>query len=173
MFQAHLHGPCPEDATDPTSINNLAAFLVAAGPYSYYMCGGWDNAKVAWYPVYDFPLGEPLSNATFIDGVYTRKFKSGTVAIFDTTTETGRILWAGSSSTSTSAPASVCPESHPWAYRPQADFDFCCASGDDKHGNAGINALADRSKRANSCKDDAYVRCPREPCSDYQEDFLV
>merc|ERR1711862_807879 len=96
MFQAHLHGPCPEDATDPVTINNLAAFLVAAGPYSYYMCGGWDNASTEWYPVYDFPLGEPLSNASFNGGIYSREFSHGTKVTFDTNTETGTIDWGSS-----------------------------------------------------------------------------
>jgi hypothetical protein len=96
MFQAH--GPCPADASDPTMVANLAAFLVAMGPYSYWMCGGWNGVKPTWYPVYDYPLGSPLSNATLADGVYTRHFSSGTVASFDTRTETGSIQWASAPS---------------------------------------------------------------------------
>lgn len=95
MFQAH--GACPRNLSDPIVINDLAAFLVAAGPYSYWMCGGWNNAPTEWFPAYDLPLGEPLSNATFSDGVYTRRFSRGTIATFDTTTETGHIIWGSSS----------------------------------------------------------------------------
>merc|ERR550539_1862316 len=91
MFQAH--GPCPSNVSDPLVINNLAAFLVAAGPYSYYMCGGWNGASTEWYPIYDYPLGEPLSNATLADGVYSRSFSHGTSVTFDTNTETGSITW--------------------------------------------------------------------------------
>lgn len=170
LFQAHLHGPCPEDASDQTTINNLAAFLVAAGPYSYYMCGGWQGAKVAWYPVYDFPLGEPLANATFVDGVYTRKFKSGTIATFNTNTEAGYIQWASP----TPAPSSsICPATHPWAYRPASNFDYCCTTGDDKHGHVGINSFVNRSLRGNSCRGDDYIRCPVKPCIDYQDADVV
>lgn len=94
MFQAH--GPCPSDASDPTIITNLAAFLVAMGPHSYWMCGGWSGVVPTWYPVYDYPLGEPQGNATLVDGIYTRHFKSGTIATFDTTREVGSIQWATS-----------------------------------------------------------------------------
>merc|ERR1719174_2425924 len=92
LFQAH--GPCPVDASDQTTITNLAAFLVAMGPYSYWMGGGWNGVTPTWYPIYDYPLGVPLSNATLVDGLYTRHFSSGTVARFDTTTEVGSIRWA-------------------------------------------------------------------------------
>jgi len=46
LFQAH--GPCPANASDQTTITNLAAFLVAMGPYSYWMCGGWNGVTPAW-----------------------------------------------------------------------------------------------------------------------------
>merc|ERR1712212_56079 len=62
MFQAHSND-CPTDATDQHTINNIASFLIAAGPYSYYMCGGWTKQTPTWYPIYDMSLGEPLSNA--------------------------------------------------------------------------------------------------------------
>jgi len=91
MFQAH--GPCPVNASDPVVVNNLAAFLVAAGPHSYYMCGGWNGYTPEWYPIYDYPLGEPLGNATLVNGVYSRSFSQGTKVTFDTKTETGSIAW--------------------------------------------------------------------------------
>ena len=59
-----------------------------------------------------------------------------------------------------------CPQSHPYAYRPVMDFDYCCRSGNDNNGNAGINS-GDRSARANSCQGDDYLTCPQPPCSDY------
>jgi len=92
MFQAH--GGCPKDPTDPKTINNIAAFLVGAGPHAYYMCGGWNSASTEWFPLYDFPLGEPLANASFSkDGIWSRSFKHGTKVTFDTKTETGSIVW--------------------------------------------------------------------------------
>ena len=93
MFEAH--GACPVNASDQETINNIAAFLVAAGEYSYYMCGGWNSAKPTWFPIYDFPLGKPVSNATLgADGVWRRAFESGTTVSFDTHAERGTIDWA-------------------------------------------------------------------------------
>lgn len=69
---------------------------------------------------------------------------------------------------------SVCPATHPFAYRPAANFDFCCASADDNAGHAGINSSPDRMSRSNSCKDNDYFRCGVPPCADYpHEHFLV
>jgi hypothetical protein len=96
MFSAKGHAVC-DNAGDPDSPavqTELAAFLVAAGEYSYYRCGSWSHTDVPWYPVYDKKLGEPLGNATLANGVYTRAFKSGTKVAFDTKTEVGTIAWA-------------------------------------------------------------------------------
>jgi len=91
MFQAH--GPCPSNATDPKIITNIAAFLIGAGPWSYYMCGSWTSSP-QWFPIYDYPLGMPLSNATQDKhGVWRRSFKSGTKVTFDTKKEVGTIDW--------------------------------------------------------------------------------
>merc|ERR1712014_508426 len=92
LFQAH--GSCPKDMTAERTVNDLAAFLIAAGPYSYYVCGGWNSAPTEWFEVYDRPLGEPLADAVLSkDGVYSRSFKHGVSVIFDTNTETGNITW--------------------------------------------------------------------------------
>lgn len=174
VFQAHA--ACgSSDPYDPIEQTKLAAFLVAAGDRSYYMCGGWGAAKVDWFPIYDLPLGKPLGNATLgPDGVYVRHFASGTVATFDTSMNNGTIQWASAPiSTTTPPPVSRCPASHPWAYRPKADFDYCCASSEDKYGHVGINSQADRDSRANSCKDDDYFPCEAKPCLDYTEAALV
>jgi len=93
VFQAH--GPCPSDAEDQGIINNIAAFLVGMDRYAYYMCGTWTNPPLDWFPIYDFPLGAPLANATLgEDGIWRRSFESGTAVTFDTNTETGTIDWA-------------------------------------------------------------------------------
>lgn len=92
LFQAH--GICPKNATDPKFINNLASFLIAAGPYSYFVCGGWNSGPTEWYELYDRPLGEPLGDAVLsADGVWSRSFKHGVFVTFDTNTETGSISW--------------------------------------------------------------------------------
>lgn len=67
----------------------------------------------------------------------------------------------------------ACPEIHPWAYRPLDGFDYCCASGDDHFGRKGINSLANRSARSDSCKDEAYVPCSSPPCDDYSEQSQI
>jgi len=68
---------------------------------------------------------------------------------------------------------SMCGGLHPWAYRPFADFDFCCASADDNFGHVGINALADRSKRGNTCKDNKIAGCKEKPCVDYPTESML
>lgn len=92
LFQAH--GSCPKNMSDPRTINDLSAFLIAAGPYSYYVCGGWNSAPTEWFEVYDRPLGEPLADAVLSDdGVWSRSFKHGVSVTFDTKTELGSITW--------------------------------------------------------------------------------
>ena len=93
MFEAHMM--CPEDPLEQHTINNIASFLIAAGKYSYIRCGGWSGYDPTWYPIYDYPLGEPLANATLeADGVWRRYFKSGTIVTFDTNKEEGTIKWS-------------------------------------------------------------------------------
>lgn len=96
MFEAHGEAVCQHggDPSHPAVQTELAAFLVAAGKYSYYMCGGFFGTKPAWYPVYDLPLGAPLGDAKFENGVYTRSFASGTSVLYNTSSETGSIQWA-------------------------------------------------------------------------------
>ena len=47
--------PCNADLQ-----TELAAFLMAAGEYSYYRCGGWSHSDTTWYPVHEKKLGVPL-----------------------------------------------------------------------------------------------------------------
>ena len=94
IFEAHA--ACgSSDPNDPVEMTKLAAFLIAAGQGSYYLCGGWGSASVPWFPIYDLPLGAPLSNATLgADGVWRRSFASGTSVTLDTKTNNGTISWA-------------------------------------------------------------------------------
>lgn len=102
MFSAKGHQVCNNggDPNHPDVQTELAAFLVAAGEHSYFRCGSWSHSDVPWYPVYDMPLGAPLGDATFKNGVYKRSFASGTKVTYDTSTESGTIQWAGSAVTS-------------------------------------------------------------------------
>ena len=104
---------CTGDITD-----TLAAFLIHAGPQSYYGCGPWhcgvdvaanmtrcgsDGTSVEsfWHPDYDRPLGPPLTDAVALpaaDGgarhpVLARTFAHGTTVKFDTATNRGEIHW--------------------------------------------------------------------------------
>ena len=94
IFEAHA--ACgSSDPADPDEQSKLAAFLLAAGPGSYYLCGGWGSSSVPWFPIYDLPLGKPLSDATLdADGVWRRSFAAGTNATMDTRTNVGTVTWA-------------------------------------------------------------------------------
>ena len=96
VMQAHVpvHIDCKGDTTD-----YLAAFLIGAGKYCYYGCGYWnatgdDNSPWYWRPEYDYPLGEPVGAASYTNGVWKRKFGSGTEVMFDTSTNKGTVRWS-------------------------------------------------------------------------------
>ena len=91
--------------------NSLAAFLIAAGNYSYYHCAGvWSSdarwpavqdAWLDWLPQYDWPLGAPSgpaakrpSAANASASVWSRSFASGTRVEFDGGLANGTIYWA-------------------------------------------------------------------------------
>jgi len=98
MYEAKGHVVCTAGVDgDPSNADlqtELAAFLIAAGEYSYYRCGGWGHTDATWYPVYDKKLGEPLSNATLgDDGIWRRSFAAGTDVTFNTQTNVGSIQW--------------------------------------------------------------------------------
>lgn len=121
IFQAHGRWACGQtgqqppccDATGPPCNctttrpryddaavqNEIAAFLVAAGHLSYYVCGSWEDTfsspltTSTWLPLYDLPLGAPLTDGVLKNGVWRRSFASGTNATFDTKTERGTVLW--------------------------------------------------------------------------------
>jgi len=84
-------------------VNAMAAFLIAAGSYSYYHCSqGWqsnaDWPKVRdewldWLPAYDRKLGRPLGPGKKKNGWWTRKFASGTDVSFKASKNLGVIKW--------------------------------------------------------------------------------
>jgi len=98
MFEAKGNTVCTKGIDgDPYNADvqtELAAFLVAAGDYSYYRCGGWGHTDATWYPVYYNKIGAPLSDAVLgTDGVWRRSFASGTEVTFNTETNVGTITW--------------------------------------------------------------------------------
>jgi hypothetical protein len=108
-FLVQAHAGYAVDGSDQhcaNITNSLAAFLVAAGEYSYYHCSllwqsdpSWPSAGhdadewLVWRPEYDRPLGPPLGNAVKKGSVYSRNFSLGTYVEFDTSTNTGKIMW--------------------------------------------------------------------------------
>jgi hypothetical protein len=80
------------------NINELAAFLIGAGPYHYYGFGGWSTVGGHVMSEFAKPLGDPLGDGVkdAVTGVWTRAFKSGTKVAFDSTTKKGNITWSSS-----------------------------------------------------------------------------
>ena len=65
-------------------------------------------------------------------------------------------------------PTASCPVSHPYAYRPNRNFDYCCESSKDSNGTSGANSRYPRSSRSSSCQYSQYTPCAHPPCSDYK-----
>eukprot|EP01079_Euglenida_sp_SAG-EU17-18_P000692 gene692-384_t len=99
LVQAHTHSA---DTCGCSCMNDTAAaFLIGAGPYSYYGSGEWiaqdlDDVQRRWCPpIFERPLGAPTGDAVKgSDGIYRRSFSSGTKVEFDTKTNHGNIQWA-------------------------------------------------------------------------------
>ena len=89
------HGVCSGNGfTD-----QLAAFLIGAGQYHYYGCGGWndgDNKGFADHrpAVFDKKLGRPQGAGEKVKGVWQRDFQHAKVR-FDSSTNKGTISWEG------------------------------------------------------------------------------
>ena len=96
VMQAHV--PITVDCKGNTT-DYLSAFPIGAGKYCYYGSGKWfatgdDNSPWYWRPEYDYPLGEPVCLASYVSGVWKRKFALGTEVMFDTSTNKGTIRWS-------------------------------------------------------------------------------
>ena len=84
---------CHSDGTE----SDMAAFLVGAGVDAYWGFGTWvsPNGGVAssWILEFELPLGAPLSDATYTDPIWVRRFESGTNVTFNARTKVGTISW--------------------------------------------------------------------------------
>ena len=124
--------------------NAMAAFLIAAGEYSYYHCSGdtlpcgtkwsscqhWPNTGgkdywLDWLLEYDYPLGAPLGSAQKTPSkssssgkglhLWTREFATGTKVAFDAGSGNGTISWAhGLVQTGKPTPAAVAQSGCSW-----------------------------------------------------------
>ena len=66
----------------------VAAFLIGIEHGLFLQCGTWREE-------FSSPLGTPRGTAKQSGSVYTRSFASGTVATFDSISNTGSVAWAG------------------------------------------------------------------------------
>lgn len=91
IYECHSNGT-PDD---------LAAFLIGAGPDQYWGFGAWmlpgGIAPGTWLPEMGYPLGEPLGDAVYLHPTWTREFgnhSSPTTVTFNVSSNTGKIRWA-------------------------------------------------------------------------------
>merc|ERR1712137_1165823 len=103
LTQSHAMGPFTGQASVEARAFTMAAFLIGAGNLSFYSYANWANASwdlsgTAWWPEYDYPLGEPTSPPnTRVPGTrwkYARNFSSGTTVYVDVATRAVEIKWA-------------------------------------------------------------------------------
>jgi hypothetical protein len=82
----------------PQNTAGYAAFLMAhqQGKSWLWWYNGAPTFK-GWIPEFNHTLGVPVGDAKLSGGVYTRKFSTGTVVTFDTTTNEGDFQWAETS----------------------------------------------------------------------------
>lgn len=79
-------------------VDEMAAFLIGAGKYHYYGCGGWnggpnfDDHRPAEF---DRALGPPKGEGVYdvTTGEWTREFASGTKVLFNARSKKGTIAW--------------------------------------------------------------------------------
>eukprot|EP01063_Lacrimia_lanifica_P007132 TRINITY_DN14509_c0_g1_i1.p1 TRINITY_DN14509_c0_g1~~TRINITY_DN14509_c0_g1_i1.p1 ORF type:complete len:392 (+),score=106.63 TRINITY_DN14509_c0_g1_i1:45-1220(+) len=102
LSESHAMGPFTGPHADEGRLFTLAAFLMAAGPLSYYSYANWAHSSwdlpgTAWWPEYDRPLGLPLTPPNMrVHGEkwqYTRRFSSGTNITVDLLNRRVDVTW--------------------------------------------------------------------------------
>jgi hypothetical protein len=94
LVQAHTSRICRQP-NSTQGLMDLAAFLIVAGPYSYFGCSDWEDVPT-WPAVYDKPLGAPLGPAVQdATGTWKRAFVSGTSCSINFGTKHASIDWGG------------------------------------------------------------------------------
>jgi len=82
------------------TMNELAAFLIGAGPDHFWGFGPWltwnGGYEDDWLPEFDKPLGAPLSDGVYsvATGNWTRSFSTGTKVTFNAQRGAGDIMWS-------------------------------------------------------------------------------
>ena len=96
----NCHSTCKQKEDGCTDA--VAAFLIGAGEYHYFGLGAWEDENGDfsghWIDgLFNRPLGAPVGEATYntSSGVWRRAFATGTVVLFNTTSNTGSIAWSG------------------------------------------------------------------------------
>ena len=152
--------------------NSLAAFLVVAGNYSYFMASaGWLDAGWTWHPEYDVDYGTPLARASVaVDkaggAVYTRMYTRCTVTVNCTSAATGAVSVAAT--TASTGPVNV--DSQP-PFNCSV-FGCTCQGFADyfgTHSGKGFGCASDAAKQwwiARRCNANANCACCKGPaCS--------
>jgi hypothetical protein len=105
--------------------DTLAQFLLGVEPGAYLLCNGWDTR-------FGRPLGLPIGNATAAGKIWSRSFKSGVVARWDTDgpeNHKGTVTWPGVPTPPPSPgpppPAPTPPTPTPPAPTPPMPFPKC------------------------------------------------
>jgi len=96
--------------------DGLAAFLIGAGEKAFFSCGeGFEMGSwIQWLEQYDYPLGPPLADGVKgKDGIWTRKFQSGTVVKFNPKTDQGEIQWGSAPPSPPTPPSPPLPPTPP------------------------------------------------------------
>jgi len=89
VYECHSNG----------SEDELAAFLIGAGPDQYWGFGAWvyrdcGGAAASWGPLLDKPLGAPLADGVYDAPLWTRSFAAGVNVTFNAATNKGTVEWA-------------------------------------------------------------------------------
>ena len=103
LTQSHAMGPFGGTLGADARKFTIAAFLIGAGPLSYFSYANWltdcwELKGTAWWPEYDYDIGTPTSPAnTKINNrskfKYARNFSSGTRVLVDIYTRKVSIEW--------------------------------------------------------------------------------
>ena len=83
-----INGDCTSTKSS-CSTEEIVKFLLAVEKGAFLGCNGWDDQ-------FDKPLGDPLGPAVKNKDMWERHFKSGTYVTWDTTKNTGKVVWSNS-----------------------------------------------------------------------------
>eukprot|EP00039_Didymoeca_costata_P032832 m.39526 g.39526 ORF g.39526 m.39526 type:complete len:388 (+) comp9564_c0_seq1:31-1194(+) len=100
LTECHGQGPIDDSVQREFTI---ACFLIGAGNMSFFEYAGWEKGEAwslpgtRWWPEYDKPLGNPISEAERIGQYqFSRNFSLGTKVFVDLDSHSAKISWGSS-----------------------------------------------------------------------------